>query len=40
MFCGIGERSREGQELREELNNSGVLPNVSMIFGQMGENVY
>ncbi len=38
VFCGIGERSREGQELREELKNSGVLPNVSMIFGQMGEN--
>lgn len=38
VFCGVGERSREGQELREELKNSGVLPNVSMIFGQMGEN--
>jgi len=38
VFCGVGERSREGQELREELANSDVLPNVSMIFGQMGEN--
>ena len=38
VFCGVGERSREGQELREELSDSGVLPNVSMIFGQMGEN--
>ncbi|MBW6441838.1 F0F1 ATP synthase subunit beta [Patescibacteria group bacterium] len=38
VFCGVGERSREGQELREELANSEVLPNVSMIFGQMGEN--
>jgi len=38
VFCGVGERSREGQELREELKNGGVLPNVSMIFGQMGEN--
>lgn len=38
VFCGVGERSREGQELREELADSKVLPNVSMIFGQMGEN--
>ena len=37
VFCGVGERSREGQELYEELKNSGVLPYVSMIFGQMGE---
>lgn len=38
VFCGVGERSREGQELREELADSEVLPNVSMTFGQMGEN--
>jgi F-type H+-transporting ATPase subunit beta len=38
VFCGVGERSREGQELHEELKSSGVLSNVSMIFGQMGEN--
>ncbi len=38
VFCGVGERSREGQELYEELKNSSVLPYVSMIFGQMGEN--
>ena len=37
VFCGVGERSREGQELFDELKDSGVLPNVSMIFGQMGE---
>ena len=37
VFCGVGERSREGQELFDELKESGVSPNVSMIFGQMGE---
>ena len=37
VFCGVGERSREGQELYEELRGSGVIPYVSMIFGQMGE---
>ena len=37
VFCGVGERSREGQELFDELKDSGVLPSVSMIFGQMGE---
>jgi len=38
VFCGVGERSREGQELYEELKNSKVIPYVSLIFGQMGEN--
>jgi F-type H+-transporting ATPase subunit beta len=38
VFCGVGERSREGQELHEELDKSGVLPWTSMIFGTMGEN--
>jgi F-type H+-transporting ATPase subunit beta len=38
VFCGVGERSREGQELYEELKNGKVLPYVSLIFGQMGEN--
>jgi F-type H+-transporting ATPase subunit beta len=37
VFCGVGERSREGQELYEELKNGNVLPYVSLIFGQMGE---
>jgi len=37
VFCGVGERSREGNELVEELKNSNILPNVSLIFGQMGE---
>lgn len=38
VFCGVGERSREGQELCEELKNGGVLPHVALLFGQMGEN--
>ena len=38
VFCGVGERSREGQELYTELQSGGVLPYVSLIFGQMGEN--
>lgn len=38
VFAGIGERSREGQELFEELKGSGVLGSVSLVFGQMGEN--
>ncbi len=38
VFAGIGERTREGQELVEELDASGVLPYASLIFGHMGEN--
>ena len=37
MFCGIGERSREGEELHREMKEAGVLPNMVMIFGQMNE---
>ncbi len=37
LFCGIGERSREGQELYEEMKDAGVLPNMTMVFGQMNE---
>jgi F-type H+-transporting ATPase subunit beta len=37
LFCGIGERSREGQELYEEMKDAGVLPNMVMVFGQMNE---
>jgi F-type H+-transporting ATPase subunit beta len=37
MFCGIGERCREGEELRREMKEAGVLPNMVMIFGQMNE---
>ncbi|HLD01253.1 MAG TPA: F0F1 ATP synthase subunit beta [Patescibacteria group bacterium] len=38
LFAGIGERSREGQELFENLRDANMLPFVSMIFGPMGEN--
>lgn len=38
VFAGIGERVREGQELLENLEESKVLPNIALIFGQMGEN--
>lgn len=38
VFCGVGERTREGQELFSELGAAGVLQNVSLIFGAMGES--
>ncbi len=38
IFAGVGERAREGQELYEVLKDSGVLQNVALTFGQMGEN--
>jgi F-type H+/Na+-transporting ATPase subunit beta len=37
LFCGIGERCREGEELYREMGSAGVLPNTVMIFGQMNE---
>ncbi len=37
IFCGIGERSREGEELYREMRAAGVLPNMVMVFGQMNE---
>jgi F-type H+-transporting ATPase subunit beta len=37
IFCGIGERCREGQELYHEMEAAGVLRNMVMIFGQMNE---
>ncbi len=37
LFCGIGERCREGEELYREMRDAGVLPNMVMIFGQMNE---
>jgi F-type H+-transporting ATPase subunit beta len=38
VFAGIGERTREGQELHESLASGGVLPYTTLIFGPMGEN--
>jgi F-type H+-transporting ATPase subunit beta len=37
IFCGIGERSREGEELYRDMKDAGVLENMVMIFGQMNE---
>ncbi len=37
VFAGVGERTREGNDLYEEMKESGVLPNTSLVFGQMNE---
>ena len=37
VFAGVGERTREGKDLYEELADSGVLEKTSMVFGQMNE---
>jgi F-type H+-transporting ATPase subunit beta len=37
IFCGIGERCREGEELYRDMKAAGVLPNMVMVFGQMNE---
>ena len=37
IFCGIGERCREGQELHHDMREAGVLPHMVMVFGQMNE---
>lgn len=38
IFTGIGERSREGQELYAEMKESNLLDKMSMTYGQMGDN--
>lgn len=37
VFTGVGERTREGKDLYLEMKESGVLPNVALVFGQMNE---
>jgi F-type H+-transporting ATPase subunit beta len=37
LFCGIGERCREAEELYREMKQAGVLENTVMVFGQMNE---
>ncbi|GAB4334565.1 MAG: F0F1 ATP synthase subunit beta [Candidatus Abyssubacteria bacterium] len=37
IFCGIGERCREGEELYREMRDTGVLDKTIMVFGQMNE---
>ena len=37
IFCGIGERCREGEEIYRDMKEAGVLDNTVMVFGQMNE---
>lgn len=37
VFAGVGERTREGNDLWNEMKHSGVIRNVAMVFGQMNE---
>lgn len=38
VFVGVGERSREGKELYDEMKEGDLLDKMAMVFGQMGEN--
>ena len=38
VFCGIGERCREGEELYREIQTAGVLDRTALVFGQMNES--
>lgn len=37
VFAGVGERTREGNDLYHEMKDSGVIKNTIMVFGQMNE---
>lgn len=37
IFCGVGERSREGEQLYREMKDAGVLSKTVMVYGQMNE---
>jgi F-type H+-transporting ATPase subunit beta len=37
VFAGVGERSREGNDLIQEMTESGVIDKLAMVFGQMNE---
>jgi len=37
VFAGVGERSREGNDLYNEMKETGVLGNTALVFGQMNE---
>lgn len=37
VFAGVGERTREGNDLYHEMRESGVIDKMSMVFGQMNE---
>lgn len=38
VFIGVGERSREGKELYDEMKDANLLDKISIVFGQMGDN--
>jgi F-type H+-transporting ATPase subunit beta len=38
VFVGVGERSREGKELYDEMMEAGLMDKLSVVFGQMGES--
>ena len=38
VFAGVGERSREGNDLWHEMQDSGVLASTALVFGQMNES--
>jgi F-type H+/Na+-transporting ATPase subunit beta len=37
VFCGVGERTREGTDLYHEMSESGVIAKTALIYGQMNE---
>src|SRR5204863_3514916 len=37
VFAGVGERTREGNDLYHEMKDSGVLDKTTLVFGQMNE---
>jgi F-type H+-transporting ATPase subunit beta len=37
VFCGVGERTREGNDLWNEMQESGVIDKTALVFGQMNE---
>ena len=37
VFCGVGERTREGNDLYLEMSESGVLKSTALVYGQMNE---
>ena len=37
IFTGVGERSREGNDLWTEMSESGVIDKTALVFGQMNE---
>jgi F-type H+-transporting ATPase subunit beta len=38
VFAGVGDRSREGRDLYDEMNEAGLFDKITMVFGQMGDN--